>query len=99
MAALVSAGYVNGSDGKLQPKATITREQFAQVIYNMLSHYITAAGTYTQDLTGNVMVNVPGVILQNMTITGDLIVGEGVGSSKKSAEQDAARVALEKLKK
>ena len=29
----------------------------------------------------------------------DQIVGEGVGSSKKRAEQDAARVALEKLKK
>ena len=29
----------------------------------------------------------------------DQVVGEGTGSSKKRAEQDAARVALEKLKK
>ena len=29
----------------------------------------------------------------------DNVVGEGTGSSKKRAEQDAARVALEKLKK
>lgn len=82
MAALVNAGYVNGSDGKLQPKATITREQFAQVIYKMLAHYISDAGTYTDDLNGNVMVNAPGVILQDMTITGDLIIGEGVGNGE-----------------
>jgi len=29
----------------------------------------------------------------------DNVVGEGTGSSKKRAEQDAARVALEQLKK
>ena len=29
----------------------------------------------------------------------DQVIGEGIGSSKKRAEQDAARVALEQLKK
>lgn len=82
VAAMISAGYVNGKNGNICPTDTITREQFAQVIYNMLKTYISDAGTYTEDLSGNVMVNVPGVVLKDMTIDGDLIVGEGVGDGE-----------------
>lgn len=79
LAAMVEAGYVSGSGGKLQPGASITRQEFAQVFYNMLRNYITKAGTYTEDCTGNVIVNVPGVVLKDAKISGDLIIGEGVG--------------------
>ncbi|MBR2131236.1 MAG: S-layer homology domain-containing protein [Oscillospiraceae bacterium] len=82
LSALVAEGYVGGSDGKLLPKDSISREQFAQVVYNMIQHYITAAGTYTEDLDGNVIVNVPGVVIQGATINGDLIIGEGVGNGE-----------------
>lgn len=78
IAALAEAGYVNGSGGKLNPTDYITREQFAQIMYNAISGYIPAAGTYTEDITGNVMVKTPGVILKDMTINGDLIIGEGL---------------------
>lgn len=47
---------------------------------SLVKTYITKAGTYTDNITGNVMVNVPGVVLKNITITGDLIIGDGVGS-------------------
>lgn len=80
LAAMVKAGYVNGSDGKLQPGASITRQEFAQVFYNILRNYITEAGTYSEDLTGNVIVNVPGVVLKDAKLEGDLIIGEGVGN-------------------
>ncbi|MBQ7897570.1 MAG: S-layer homology domain-containing protein [Clostridia bacterium] len=33
--ALVSAGIINGSNGRLNPKNTITRAEFAQVLYNL----------------------------------------------------------------
>lgn len=82
IAALVEAGYITGSDGKLLPKDSISREQFAQVMYNMLQHYISAEGTYTDDLTGNVIINVPSVVLKDMTVDGDLIIGEGVGNGE-----------------
>jgi hypothetical protein len=36
VAAMVEAGYVSGSNGKLNPKADITRAEFAQVLYNIL---------------------------------------------------------------
>ena len=39
-AALVSAGYVRGSGGKLNPQAKITRAEFAQLMYNIIRTYI-----------------------------------------------------------
>ncbi len=79
VASLVAAGYVAGSDGKLNPKASITRAEFAQLMDNILKHYVKSSGTYNNDLNGNVMINCPDVILKDMTITGDLIIGDGVG--------------------
>jgi uncharacterized protein YjdB len=78
-ASLVNAGYVSGSKGKLNPKQNITRAEFAQLMDNILKNYVKTAGTYTSDLKGNVMINVPNVTLKGMTITGDLIIGDGVG--------------------
>lgn len=77
--ALINAGYVKGSNGLINPKGSITRAEFAQLMHNMIKNYVKAAGEYTEDYSGNVMVNVPGVILKNLNINGDLIVGEGVG--------------------
>ena len=80
VSAMAEAGYVAGSDGKLSPNSTITREQFAQIMYRMVGTCIFAAGTYSDAPSGNVMIRVPGVILKNMTVDGDLILGEGVGN-------------------
>ncbi|MGI6085495.1 MAG: S-layer homology domain-containing protein [Acetivibrionales bacterium] len=77
--AMVNAGYIHGSNGKLNPKADITRAEFAQLMYSIIKQYVRAAGEYTEVADGNIMVNVPGVTLKNVTINGDLIVGDGVG--------------------
>lgn len=80
IAAMVSAGYVDGLNGTLNPTGTITRQEFAQVMYNAISSYVSKAGTITTVQAGNVMVNVPGVTLKDLTVNGDLIVGDGVGN-------------------
>ena len=80
--ALVNSGYIQGSDGKLNPQSHISRAEFAQVIFNLIKEYITVEGDYTEVADGNVMVNVPGVTLKNLTINGDLIVGDGVGDGE-----------------
>ncbi len=77
--ALINAGYVKGSNGLINPKGSITRAEFAQLMHNMIKNYIRSAGEYSEDYTGNVMVSVPGVVLKNMSIKGDLIAGEGIG--------------------
>lgn len=79
VASLVSAGYVTGADGQLHPKQNITRAQFAQIMHNLLQNYIKTAGTYSEIARGNVMINVPDVTLKNLTVQGDLIIGDGVG--------------------
>jgi len=45
----------------------------------MLKHYISKAGAYSVDLTGNVMINAADIKLSNMKVYGDLIIGDGVG--------------------
>lgn len=82
LAAMVGNGYVNGSGGKINPKNSITRAEFAQVFFNVLKQYCNQAREYTQSVTGNVIVNVPGVTLKNMNIDGDLIIGEGVANGE-----------------
>lgn len=80
LAKMAEAGYLKGTEGKLNPQQNITREEFAQIMHNMLSSYITTSGTYTTVGTGNVMIKVKDVTLKNLTIKGDLMIGEGVGS-------------------
>lgn len=77
---LIQAGYVKGSGNKINPKATITRAEFAQLMHNIVKEYINTPGVQKSVEKGNIMVNVPGVTLEDLTIDGDLIVGEGVAS-------------------
>ncbi len=81
-AALVAGGYVNGvGNGKINPKVVITREEFAQLMYNIFKTYITAQGEYNSVTPNNcVMINQPNVTLKDVTIYGDLVIGDGVGS-------------------
>lgn len=80
LAALVSAGYVNGDDGKLKPQANIRREELAQVLYNTFQQYIDQPGTYTKAADGNIVVSASDVTLKDLKVSGDLILGDGVGN-------------------
>ncbi|MBN2285856.1 MAG: S-layer homology domain-containing protein [Tissierellales bacterium] len=76
---MIHAGYVHGANGYLNPKGLITRAEFAQLMHNIIKEYLTEAGEYTVVSEGNVMVNAPDITLKNLTIEGDLIIGDGVG--------------------
>lgn len=80
--AFVNAGYIQGANGKLNPKNLISRAEFAQIFDNILKQYINTAGEVTQVATGNVMINAPGVTLKNLKVNGDLIIGDGVGDGE-----------------
>jgi|LSQX01.2.fsa_nt_gb hypothetical protein len=79
MGAMVKAGYIKGDNNLLNPKANMTRAQFAVVMNNAIKDYITKATTVKKVLPGNIMINVAGVTLEDVTIYGDLIIGDGVG--------------------
>jgi hypothetical protein len=79
VAGLVRAGRMNGYEDKtLRPLNLITREEFAQLMYNLVAKYITEPGEYTFNIDGNVIIRVPGVILKNCRINGDLYLGHNL---------------------
>lgn len=84
--AMVSAGYVSGSNGYLLPTDNITREQFAQIIYNIFGSYYQTAGVYTNDVENSLLVNVPDITIKNAKIADDLVVGDGVGEGDLTLE-------------
>ena len=81
LAALVQAGYVQGSGGKLNPKATISRAEFAQVASNMIDSFVTEANADGTVIDGNAVVREPGLSLNGMVIKGDLILADGVDAA------------------
>jgi len=76
---LINSGYINGSNGYLFPKQNITRAETAQMFFNIIKQYFSLEGTYTAVDSGNIMVNAPDITLKDVTVSGDLIVGDGVG--------------------
>ena len=76
---LIKAGYIQGSNGLINPKNKITRAEFAQVMYNIVKTYANQPGEYTSLPEGNVMINVADVTLKDVNLDGDLIIGDGVG--------------------
>lgn len=70
VAALVKAGYVSGSDGYLNPKNNITRQEFAQVIYNLID---LIAENLPEQMEGTVLCCADG-IPAGTVINGDLLL-------------------------
>ena len=79
VAALVAGRYVSGANGKLNPKSSITRAEFAQVMYTLVGDYISQAQTVSQVNSGNVVIRTAGATLSNTTVSGDLILADGIG--------------------
>lgn len=80
LAALVERGYVNGDQGKINPLGNISREEFCQFMYNMISDYYGTSGTYENIVSDRcLMIRTPNVVMKNTVVNGDLILGDGVG--------------------
>lgn len=87
VAALVEGGYVGGAQGKLNPQSGITRAEFAQVMCNLVGMYIDAPQTVTQAAQGNLVVRASGATLQGMTVSGDLVLADGIGTGDATLEK------------
>ena len=84
-AAMVNAGYVSGDNGYLNPRDAITREEFAQLMYNLFqSNYIknqeSANALKNKTINGNLVVGSEGITLEELNVIGDIIIGDGVGN-------------------
>ncbi|MBR2404039.1 MAG: S-layer homology domain-containing protein [Clostridia bacterium] len=73
--------YINGdANGNLNPHSNITREEFAQIMHNIIKTYYTTPGEFKQSGAASSLIRTSGVTLSNVTINGDLIIGDGVGA-------------------
>lgn len=84
--AMAAKGYVTGFQGKFQPAAGITRAEVVTILNNIVKGLYQTEGEYTENVTGTVVVNAPGVTLKHMSITGDLILAEGIGTGDVTLE-------------
>ena len=80
--AMVGADYIHGRGKVLAPQDNISRAEFAQIFANIIGSYITVKGTYDKDIRGSVLVRTDDVILKDMTVDGDLIIGCGAADGK-----------------
>lgn len=83
IAAFINRDYVTGyEDHTLRPKNNITREEFAQIMYNIFAAYERGNGDVTLGACdGEVILTGDNVHLYNTSIAGDLIIGDGVGAT------------------
>lgn len=73
--------YINGdSYGNLNPKSYITREEFAQIMHNIIKTYYTTPAMFNHSGASSSLIRTSGVTLSDVTINGDLIIGDGVGA-------------------
>ncbi|CAI6083430.1 hypothetical protein PAECIP112173_03912 [Paenibacillus sp. JJ-100] len=80
----IVVGYSNGS---FKPKNAVTRAEAVQILDRAFSTYGSwygQEGEYgstdkQEEIQGNVVIGTAGVTLQNMNITGDLIISKAVG--------------------
>ena len=87
VSALSSAGLVSGvGENRFAPEANMTRAELLKLIDNAVKAYYNKAGTYTGDVDGFVVVSADGVTLADMTISGNLIVAEGVDGGSVTLE-------------
>ncbi|AZN39164.1 S-layer homology domain-containing protein [Paenibacillus albus] len=94
ISAVVAAGVMKGYDGNLfKANQPLTRAESVVILQRVqeksvggkaIPSSIDLAGTYgpasgTEIVAGNVAINSPNVVLRNVTIKGDLLLGEGIG--------------------
>lgn len=78
--AAAEKGIVSGDpSGTFRPLANITRGEVAILLSRIIGTPVKDEGTYSNNVSGNVMVSTSGVTLDNMIITGDLYITAGVG--------------------
>lgn len=86
--AMVEKGYIGGyADHTFRPAQEITRAEVVALFNKTMGRIYHEAGSYgsrsgNEMLSTNVLINSPGVSLQNMTIYGNLYLAAGIGEGE-----------------
>lgn len=77
--AMAAQGYIQGDDGYFHPNDGMTRAQAVTILDRIFTRLYSASGTYSGNVDGSMVINAGQTTLQDMDISGDLILAEGIG--------------------
>lgn len=78
VAEMTARGWLNDSaDGAFRPTDPITRAEIVNIFGSMIQELMLDSGTRSQDVSGTLMIAASGAVLENMNISGDLILAPG----------------------
>jgi len=85
VAAMVAEGYLSGTDGRLNPQSNITSQSFEQLLHELFQDNIIADSASADALAGstvagNLLITSGNATLTDLTVAGDVIIGDGVGN-------------------
>jgi hypothetical protein len=80
ISAMAERGILHGSEGMFYPKNPVTHAEALTMIDNAVGALFCEAREYTGAFSGSVIVNRAGAVLKDLTVTGDLIIAQGVAS-------------------
>ncbi|MDF2921316.1 MAG: hypothetical protein K0R57_230 [Paenibacillaceae bacterium] len=85
VSALYEGDYVQGrEDHRFEPASPISRAESVVLIHRVMGELIDRPGVYSGHTSGNVTVNVPGVILKDRVIDGSIYLTPGIGAGEVS---------------
>nr|WP_245157201.1 S-layer homology domain-containing protein [Anaerovorax sp. IOR16] len=78
MNAFINKGLISGFEGKVNAKDKITRAEIVTILNKAIPSLVNY-GEFSEDVKGILLVNGGNTHLKNMTVQGDLLIGDGVG--------------------
>lgn len=84
--ALYNMGAIHGWEGYFDPQDPITRSHVVTLLDNLIGAVMTRPGTWDQDVKGDLYICNKQALLQNFTVTGDLILSHGVNTGEVTLE-------------
>jgi len=85
--AVIEKGYLSEiSIGRYAPLGVLKLSDAMKMLDKGIGLVIAKSGTITKDVTGNMIINASQVVLKEMEISGDLIIGEGVSDGTVTLE-------------
>ncbi|MCR4436407.1 MAG: S-layer homology domain-containing protein [Clostridiales bacterium] len=81
VSALSENGYVTEKAGnRFAPSESITLAEAVTLIDRIAGQIINTSGTFSGNVNGNLLLNVPSITLQNVSVVGNLFLAQGIGT-------------------
>lgn len=92
---ILTGGYWKiGDDGKLNPKKPVMRVEFAIMMDNLVTTYITEPGVYKELPIGNILVKCEGVTFEGTKTMDDIYIADSITGTTTFNNVDIERIII-----